>query len=131
MSTTNESASAVTDRDHVAGVQLSTITDEFMRERLATAKPYTLMLLKKTPEYRQPDADPIVWEHGRRNMALEQHGALAIVLPVGGDELAGIGIFDATPKEVTEIMNADPGIQAGIFTCELHPARGFPSSALP
>lgn len=131
MSTSSETASALTDRDHVAGVRLPAISDEFMRERIEKTKPYTLVLLKKTSEFRQPDVDPIVWQHGRRNMALERHGVLAIVLPVGGDELAGIGIFDATPEEVTQIMNGDPGVQAGIFTCDVHPARGFPGSALP
>ena len=89
MSGTDETASAVTDRDHVAGVRLPTITDAFMRGRLAKASSYMFMLLKKTPQFREPDVNPIVWEHGRRNVALAERGVLAIVLPVGGDELAG------------------------------------------
>ena len=43
----------------------------------------------------------------------------------------GIAIFDATPEEVEEIMAAAPGIEAGVFTYELHPGHGFPTSSLP
>ena len=44
---------------------------------------------------------------------------------------AGVAIFDASPEEVDRIMADDPGIQAGIFTYELHTTRSFPGSALP
>ena len=33
--------------------------------------------------------------------------------------------------EVRRIMDGDPGVQAGVFTYELHPCRSFPGSALP
>ena len=73
-----------------------------------------------------------MWEHGRRNMALQADGVLAVVMPGHGEpEFAGIGIFDGSPKEVRRIIDADPGVQAGIFSYEIHPVRGFPGSALP
>jgi hypothetical protein len=28
-------------------------------------------------------------------------------------------------------MAADPGVQAGLFSYDIHPARSFPGSALP
>ena len=28
-------------------------------------------------------------------------------------------------------MDADPGVRAGVFTCEVHACRGFPGSTLP
>jgi hypothetical protein len=28
-------------------------------------------------------------------------------------------------------MNDDPGVQAGVFTFEVHPCRGFPGDSLP
>jgi hypothetical protein len=123
----------VTDRDHVAGVRLPQVTDEVMRERIAKAHPYTAVLLRTTDRFVRPEVDPIVWEHGRRNMALVEHGLLAIVLPVNNDpgDWAGLAIFTATPEEVRDIMDHDPGVQAGIFTYELHPVRGFPGSTLP
>ena len=123
----------VTDRDHVAGKPLPAISDEFMRERIASARPYTAVLLRKTPKYKLPQAGPTVWEHGRRNMALEEHGVLAVVLPVNNDpsDWAGLAIFTASPEEVREIMDNDPGVKAGIFSYEIHPVRGFPGSSLP
>jgi hypothetical protein len=109
-----------------------TITDEYMRERLSKAKTYTLVVLKKTERRNDPDADAIVREHGKRNMALNAEGLLPIVCPVGGEtELAGIGIFTGSFDEVKKIMDDDPGVKAGIFTYEVHPCRGFPGSTLP
>jgi YCII-related domain len=132
MTTPDQMTAALTDRDHVNGVVLPTITDELMRERLAATMEYTLMTLRKSAKYQSPEVDAIVWEHGRRNFALREHGTLAIVMPVIDDsETAGIGIFDAPPDEVVEIMNADPGVQAGIFTYEVQRVRGFPGSSLP
>jgi hypothetical protein len=46
-------------------------------------------------------------------------------------DLAGIGIFHTTAEETKEIMDGDPGVQAGLFVYEVHPCRGFPGDALP
>ncbi len=111
---------------------MTTITDEFMREMLTRSREYTLVLLRYTPRRQEPGADRIVWEHGRRNFQLRADGLLSIVGPVvGGTELAGIGIFDADPERTRAIMDADPGVQAGLFTYEVHRIRGFPGDALP
>jgi hypothetical protein len=108
------------------------ITDEYMHEMLAKSKTYTAMLLRKTEMIGRPDSRPIIWEHGRRNFALRADGKLPIVCPTTDDsDWAGIGIFAATPEEVQRIMEDDPGVKAGLFTYELHPVRGFPTSSLP
>lgn len=121
-----------TEHDLSAGLQLKTITDDMMRDRLTQAKPYTVALLRKTSSFRRPEVDPIIWEHGRRNIALGEHGVLAIVMPVTDDaEWAGVGVFNASPEQVSQILDEDPGVQAGIFTYEVHPVRGFPGSSLP
>jgi hypothetical protein len=122
-----------TNSEHVAGKPLPVITDEFMRQRITGAQPYTAVLLRKTAAYSRPGADATVWEHGRRNMALEQHGVLAIVLPVNNDpgDWAGLAVFTAPPDEVAGIMDNDPGVRAGIFSYEIHPVRGFPGASLP
>ena len=107
------------------------ISDEDMRARLAKSREYSLVLLKSTGKRAEPGADAIVWEHGRRNFSLVQRGVLRIVCPVTDDSgWSGIGVFDASPAEVTRIMADDPGVQAGIFTYEVHPVRGFPGAAL-
>jgi hypothetical protein len=112
--------------------QLPEISDEFMREHIGAARTYTLMLLKRTPRLASADARPTVWEHGRRNFAMREAGLLPIVCPVLDDGgWAGIGIFNASIEEVTRLMDADPGVTAGLFEYELHPVRGFPGSTLP
>ena len=112
-------------------MELPTITDDTMRARLGGVKTYSLMILKSTPKLVRPDVDPIIWEHGRRNFAMREAGLLDIVCPVDdGTEVCGIGIFNAGVDEVKALMEGDPGVQAGIFTYELHPCRGFPGSAL-
>jgi hypothetical protein len=53
------------------------------------------------------------------------------VLPVTDDsDVCGIGVFDATPEDTATLMDADPGVAAGVFTYEVHPCRGFPGDAL-
>lgn len=108
------------------------ITDEHMRDLLATTKPYTAMLLRVTEKAAEPGSEEIVWEHGRRNLALRAAGKLPIVCPATDDsDWAGVGIFDASPEDVDRIMRDDPGVRAGVFTYELHPVFGFPGAALP
>jgi hypothetical protein len=123
----------VTNHDHVAGEPLPAITDETMRERIGRTQPYTAMLLLETASFRRPDVDPIVWEHGRRMLALAEHGVLAVLLPDDHDptDWSGLGIFTASADEVRAIMDRDPGVEAGIFTYEIHPVRGVPGSHLP
>jgi hypothetical protein len=109
------------------GLELPTISDEDMRARLTLARSYTLLILKKTPKYSRPAADPIIWEHGRRNIALQQSGVMPIVCPARDDsDLAGICIFTVSPERVAQILGQDPGVKAGIFTFDLHPVGGFP-----
>lgn len=82
----------LTDRDQVCGRQPATITDDFMRGRIAQVRSYTVVLLLRTASYDPCKHAPIVWEHGRRNMALQATGVLPLVLPGRDDpEWAGIG----------------------------------------
>jgi len=108
------------------------ITDDFMQEMIGKTRPYCLMILKAGPNKHMPGVQTIIWEHGRRNFALRAEGVLAIVCPINdGSEISGIGIFNATADEVRTIMDGDPGVQAGVFTYELHPCRGLPGTSLP
>jgi hypothetical protein len=107
------------------------ITDEFMRDRLAKSRTYSLMILKAGPNYGTDGSERIIWEHGRRNFSLRAEGLLSIVCPVPDDsEVCGIGIFNADADRVRELMDGDPGVQAGVFVYELHLCRGFPGDAL-
>jgi hypothetical protein len=119
-------------RDWAGDTMSDAISDDFMRQMLATSKEYTLVLLKVGPSGDSPNRDAIVWEHGRRNFAPRAEGRLAIVCPVTDDsEWRGVGIFDASVDEVARLMDEDPGVQAGVFTYEVHPIRSFPGDSLP
>ncbi len=108
------------------------ISDEYMGEMLAKTRAYVAVFLKAGPNYDAPDARPTIVEHGRRNFALRAEGVLSIVCPVTDDsEWSGLGIFDAPIEDVVAIMDGDPGVQAGIFTYEVHPVRSFPGDTLP
>jgi hypothetical protein len=110
---------------------LSGVTDEYMREMLRKTKPYTIVILRKTPKRDEEGADALVWEHGRRNFQLRRDGVMSIVCPITSKgDIAGLCIFNAGLKETGKIMNGDPAVKAGIFTYELHSARSFPGDAL-
>lgn len=108
------------------------IADDFMRDMIKATRKYTACILRRTSKRNDPEAEKVVWEHGRRNFELRAEGVLPIVCPVtDGSEVTGVGIFNATVEETRRIMDADPGVRAGIFTYELHDCRGFPGSSLP
>jgi hypothetical protein len=111
---------------------VKTFTDEEMGRLLPTAKPYSVVILKRGPNF-DGDATPgIVWEHGRRNFGLRDDGVLPVVLPVtDGSDVCGVGVFAATVDDTAAIMGDDPGVAAGVFTFEVHACRGFPGDALP
>lgn len=111
---------------------MNSITDEFMREMLAKTRSYTVVILRATPKRRDPGADKIVWEHGRRNFQLRAEGVLSIVCPVSdGTDVSGVAIFKADPEATRTIMENDPGVKAGIFEYDIHPTVSFPGDALP
>ena len=108
------------------------ITDEYMQSMLAKSKNYTVVLLRVTDKATEAGARPIIWEHGRRNFALRDEGKLPVICRVDDDsDWAGVGIFAASPDEVAQIMEGDPGVEAGLFTYELHPVLAFPGATLP
>jgi hypothetical protein len=111
---------------------MSDISDDYMREHMTRSRDYALVLLKEGPKYGSEGSDRIVWEHARRNFQLRAEKMLSIIGPVRDDSpLCGIGIFDGSLEQVTTVMNGDPGVEAGIFTFEVHPMRSFPGDALP
>ena len=110
----------------------TTFTDEMMREQLAQAVVYTLVVLRHTDRYGSAGTDKIIWEHARRQMGLQADGVQPIVCPVGDETgLAGVGVFVGSHDEVCTILDSDPAVQAGILTYTVHSCRGFPGSALP
>ena len=116
---------------------LPEVTEQDLYTSLAKTRPYTVIILKAGPRYsppgpdRDPDVGAIILRHGRRNASLRLAGLLRVVCPVAdGSDVAGIGVFDATPEEVELIYSRDPAVMAGVLTYEIHPTRTFPDSSL-
>lgn len=110
----------------VLGRPLPVVTDEQMKQRIGAVPTYTVVLLRATPALVRPDVDAIVWEHGRLNMRLMDAGILAVVMPVADDsDIAGMQVFTVGLDEARTVMDADPGVAAGIFEYEIHPVRCF------
>lgn len=114
----------------VLGRPLPVVTDEQMRQRIGAVSTYTVALLHATDTFIRPDVEPIIWEHGRLNMRLMDAGILAVVMPVADDsDIAGIQVFTVGMDETRTVMDADPGVVAGIFNYHIHPVRAFFGSA--
>jgi hypothetical protein len=113
-------------------LQLPYVSDDQMRQGLASTRSYTIVILHRGPAYDPPNTDPTIWEHGRRNFELRAAGLLAVVCPVSdGSELAGICIFATERAQAERIMRGDPAVQAGVLTFEVHPTRSFAGDRLP
>lgn len=112
--------------------KLPAITDEYMMQMIGTAKNYCAVILKAGPNKSMDGVQKIIWEHGRRNFSLRAEGLLSVVCPISdGSDVSGIGIFNADADKVKEIMDGDPGVQAGVFIYEIHPCRSFSGDRLP
>jgi hypothetical protein len=116
---------------------LPEVTEPDLYASLAETRPFTVIILKAGPRYSPPgpdrdsDVGAIILRHGRRNASLRLAGLLRVVCPVAdGSDVAGIGVFDATPEEVDLIYSRDPAVMAGVLTYEIHPTRTFPDSSL-
>ena len=110
---------------------MNPITDDYMREMLSKCKPYTIVILRKTPQYDGSVIDKIVWEHGRRNFELKREGKLNVVCPVRDEsDIGGVGIFSTDAVETRRLMDGDPAVMAGILTYEIHATMSFPGSML-
>jgi hypothetical protein len=110
----------------------TTITDEQMAEMRSKAKSNAVVILRRTEKYNEPGMEKIVWEHGRRHYQLRADGLLSIVCPIRDEsDISGIGIFKARPQVTKKLYDDVPGVQAGIFTFEVHPCVSFPGDCLP
>jgi hypothetical protein len=111
---------------------MKTFTDDEMNALLPATKEYNVVILKRGPSFSDDAAPAVIWEHGRRNFGLRHDGVLAVVLPVtDGSDVCGVGVFNGTVDETVALMKDDPGVQAGVFTFEVHACRGFPGDSLP
>jgi hypothetical protein len=109
----------------------TTVTDEQIRALAASAKPYSLALLRWGPKRNMDGADAIELEHQRRMVSLRADGVIAILCPVVSDTVSGVAIMNVPPEEARTVMDGDPCVRAGMIVCDVHACAGFPGDALP
>jgi len=109
---------------------MPTITDEQIQKWLSEVKQFSAVILRK-PRPLDDAAMKIIREHARRNLMLNLEGKVPIICPTAdSSEFAGLLIFRTGLEETRETMNADPAVQAGLLSYELHLCRGLPGAAL-
>ena len=107
------------------------VTEEQIRDLVATGKPFSVALLWWGPERYMDGADTVEFEHQRRIVSLRANGAIAVLCPAQSDKLAGVAVMPKSLDEAKAIMDGDPCVQAGMMTCDVYPVIGFPGDALP
>jgi hypothetical protein len=113
------------------GDDMASITDEQIQQLAATARPFSLTVLRWGPQRRMDGADAIELEHQRRMVSLRADGTIAILCPVASDTICGVAIMTLTPEEARAVMQEDPCVRAGMMQVEVLPCHGFPGDALP
>ena len=100
------------------------ISDEYMRQILTTVKEYTIVILKAGPNFKEPGARQIIWEHGRRNFALRAEGLLSIVCPVMDESgITGIASLIRVSKIHRGSSMEIPACRQGYLSMAFIPAR--------
>ncbi|GAB3897965.1 hypothetical protein ACFQ1S_18205 [Kibdelosporangium lantanae] len=109
-----------------------TVTNEQIQALAATAKPYSLVLLRWGPK---PTTDEtratIELEHQRRMVSLRAEGVIAVLCPVVDSAISGMMIMTVPVEKATEIIAGDPCVQADLMHYEVHQCHGFPGDTLP
>ena len=118
--------------------QIPSISDEEFAAIRARARTSTVCILTAGPNFtapdpaRNPESFSLVMLHGRRNAALHVAGLLPVVCPItDGSCVTGVGIFDLGIDDTRRVMDADPGVRAGMFTYELHACRSIQAHPAP
>ena len=109
----------------------TTVTDEQIQELVATAKPFSVALLWWGTNRHMDGADAIELEHQRRMVSLRVDGVIAVLFPALSEKLAGVALMTVSPDEAKDIMDGDPCVGAGMMTCEVYSALGFPGDVVP
>ncbi len=111
------------------------ITPEFIKQEVARAKNYVLVLLLRGPRERddQKLLDDLQQKHLEHMFALRQAGKLVLNGPSLIDsEFRGLCIFNAASvEEVQGYVENDPLVKAGFLLAEVYPWMGLPGDQLP
>lgn len=82
-----------------------------------------LFVVHYTTEYQSPEEQPVFKEHVANFRRLRDEGV--IVFAAMGDNFGMILLRVESLDSATAVMEADPGVQAGIFAYRATPLRVF------
>ena len=103
--------------------------------KLASIKPYVLVILTKGENYGLSDTPRIIQsEHLPYIFEQRRDNEMVLTMPVmdNNTNIAAIAIYNTTDKEeVKRLMDKDPAIMAGVFTYEIVTGMGLPGDRLP
>jgi len=103
--------------------------------KLATIKPYVLVILTKGPNYGLSDTPRIIQsEHLPYVFQQRRDNQMVLTMPVmdNNSSLAAVAIYDTGDKEmVKKLLDKDPAIMAGVFLYEIVTGMGLPGDQLP
>ena len=101
--------------------------------QMGNMKPYTILLLKKGPEFNSDNAQKIIQsEHLPHLFKLRAEGKMLLTMPIKeNSDITGFGIYDSIDKdELKKITESDPAILKGILTYELLNSAGIKGDTL-
>jgi len=110
---------------------MAEITSEEIMAEVAKGKPYTLVLLKRGPNFES--MAHLQMQHLQHIFGMRHAGQELITLPImdPDSELAGIGLFATADKEeAARLTSADPVVIAGRLTFEILGCMGLPGDAV-
>ncbi|MBK0404727.1 hypothetical protein I5M27_17165 [Adhaeribacter sp. BT258] len=101
--------------------------------QMANMKPYTILLLKKGPEFSSSEAQKIIQaEHLPHLFKLRAEGKMLLSMPVmDNTDVAAVGIYNSLDKAaLAKLTETDPAVQKGVFTYELLNSVGMKGDTL-
>jgi uncharacterized protein YciI len=103
--------------------------------KLASIKPYVLVVLTKGANYGLSDTPRIIQsEHLPYIFEQRRDNHMVLTMPVKDDnsKLAAVAVYNSSDKEeVKRLMDNDPAVRAGVFEYEIVTALGLPGDKLP
>lgn len=116
-------------------MEVQAVSPEWIMQKVATGKPFTLVLLlagKEEPA-DQDRAASLQLGHLTHLFTMEQQGHISIFGPVNNaPRIKGIIVFNTTDKElINRLMGEDPTVREGYFTYELLDWFSIPGQKLP
>ena len=106
------------------------VTEDFIRASVASAKPYSLVVLKRGPNF--DTTAHLQMEHLKHIFALRQAGQQVLTCPVMDpeSEIVGIALMPLGKDEAAALTAADPGVQAGRLTYEILGCMAMPGDGV-